>query len=86
MRIALVLTLVVATACGRETAPADEAPELPSPDVTKAIEVSKALEAHPASIDSVLAAHSLTRPGLDSLMYRIAADSTMSAQYEAGRR
>lgn len=35
--------------------------------------------------DSILQANSLTRAGFDSLLYKIAADSTLSAQYSAGR-
>jgi hypothetical protein len=86
IRNALLLALVVGTACGRAAEPETPAAEPPSPEVTMAIEVSVAIEANPTAIDSVLAAHNLTRPGLDSLMYRIASDSTMSAQYAAGRR
>lgn len=40
----------------------------------------------PASADSILSAHGLTREGLDSLMYRIATDSVKTAAYTAARR
>jgi hypothetical protein len=49
--------------------------------VQQAVVVGKALEANPAASDSILAAHNLTRAGLDSLMYAIAADSAMARMY-----
>lgn len=64
---------------GGAAAPAAAA-ELP-PMVQHAVAVGKALEANPAAADSILAAHSLTRAGLDSLMYAIAADSAMARKY-----
>lgn len=77
--------LLVAAACGGAKEPEPEATPTVSADVTLALAISAALTAHPASSDSVLAANGLTRAGLDSLLYRIAADSTMSRQYSAGR-
>ncbi len=77
--------LVVAAACGGAKETPDAASTV-SADVTLALAISAALAANPASSDSVLAANGLTRDGLDSLLYRIAADSAMSAQYSAGRR
>ena len=56
------------------------------PDVQLAATVARAIDAAPASADSVLTAHGLTRERLDSLMYRIAADSVKSAAYAAARR
>lgn len=61
------------------------APGLP-PDVQLAVNVARALDAAPASADSILTAHGLTRSGLDSLMYAIAADSAKTAAYTAARR
>jgi hypothetical protein len=51
-----------------------------------AIAISNAISANPASADSALQANTLTREGLDSLLFRIAADSAMSARYTAGLR
>lgn len=85
MKYLALAVLLVAAACGG----AKEAPEAEpsvSADVTLALAISAALAANPASSDSVLTANGLTRDGLDSLLYRIAADSAMSAQYSAGRR
>lgn len=56
------------------------------PDVQLAATVARAIDAAPARADSILSAYSLTREGLDSLMYRIAADSVKSAAYAAARR
>jgi hypothetical protein len=56
------------------------------PDVQLAATVARAIDAAPASADSILSAHGLTRERLDSLMYAIAADSAKSAAYSAARR
>jgi hypothetical protein len=47
------------------------------------VAVAQAIAAAPAKVDSILSAYSLTRAGLDSLMYTIAADSTKAAAYAA---
>ena len=65
------------------TPPAEQAAL--SADVQLAVTVARAIDAAPAKVDSVLSAHGLTRAGLDSLMYAIAADSAKSAAYAAAR-
>ena len=57
-----------------------------TPDVQLAATVARAIDAEPARADSILSAHGLTRAGLDSLMYAIAADSAKTAAYTAARR
>jgi PBP1b-binding outer membrane lipoprotein LpoB len=57
-----------------------------APDVQLAVTVARAIDAAPASTDSILSANGLTKAGLDSLMYAIAADSAKSAAYTAARR
>jgi hypothetical protein len=57
-----------------------------TPDVQLAVTVARAIDAAPASADSILSANGLTRDGLDSLMYAIAADSAKTAAYAAARR
>ena len=64
---------------------ADVAADLPA-DVQRAVTVARAIEANPAAVDSILSAHGLTRAGLDSLMYAIAADSSKAAAYSAALR
>lgn len=55
-------------------------------DVQLAATVARAIDAAPTKVDSILTAHGLTRAGLDSLMYAIAADSAKTAAYSAARR
>jgi hypothetical protein len=66
-------------------APASPAASLP-PDVALAVEIARAVQANPSAADSVLAAHRLSRAGLDSLVYAIAADSAKAAAYSAALR
>lgn len=85
--VALACTMA---ACGGGDAPADAATDSAPvaavhPDVAKALDVARGLVAHPTKTDSILQANGLTAATLDSLLYRIAADSALSAQYEAGR-
>jgi hypothetical protein len=55
-------------------------------DVDKAVAVERGIQAAPTKADSVLAAHGLTAAGFDSLMYRIASDSSMRAALATARR
>ena len=94
----LPFALILAGACAKaehsETAAADSAalanaapmPPAADPMVDRAVAVYRGLEAHPAAAESVLTAHGLTRAGLDSLMYDIAADSARAAAYAAAIR
>ena len=66
-------------------APAAQQAAMPA-DVELAAAVARAIDAAPTKVDSILTAHGLTRAGLDSLMYAIAADSAKSAAYSAARR
>jgi len=82
-------------ACGRsgggskapeqQTSATPAAEQTPPADVQLAVAVAQAIAAAPAKVDSILSAHGLTRAGLDSLMYTIAADSTKAAAYTAAR-
>ena len=84
MKRILVLTALALAACApREEMPATETPV--SAEVTLALAVAAGIDLAPASADSVLTANGLTRLAFDSLLYRIASDSTMSKQYNAGR-
>jgi len=69
----------------QSAAAASPAASLP-PDVALAVEIARAVQANPSAADSVLAAHRLSRAGLDSLVYAIAADSTKAAAYSAALR
>jgi len=76
------LAILAIAACGGSDSAATPAAD----DVSTALAVARGIDANPAAADSVLGAYGLTRDLLDSLMYRIAADSAMSARYTAGRK
>lgn len=88
MKRLIILSAVALAACGgSESSDTVEIAAAPvSPDVTLALTVADGIQAAPAMSDSILQANGLTRAGFDSLLYKIAADSTLSAQYAAGRR
>ena len=75
--------LMLAAACGpRPGAQAAEADGTSSTStVDRAVAVARALRASPAATDSILAAYTLTRAEVDSLMYRIAADAALARTY-----
>lgn len=73
------LATTASTSAGA-TSSGNAATNLPD-DVQTAVAVSQALHRFPAKGDSVLTAFHLTANDFATLMKRIAADSTMSAQY-----
>jgi hypothetical protein len=84
----LILSAMALVACGGE--PQEETVEVQVPavsaEVTLALTVATGIQGAPAAADSILAANNLTRAGFDSLLFKIAADSALSAQYAAGMR
>lgn len=88
MKRLVIMSAIALAACGgtesSETVEVAAAPV--SPDVTLALTVAEGIQAAPAMADSILQANGLSRAGFDSLLYKIAADSTLSAQYAAGQR
>lgn len=85
--VALALTI---GACAKDKGVASDSSAAPSApavpfDVQTAIAVQRGITAAPNKTDSVLTANRLTLAGLDSLMYRIAADSALRAAYAAAR-
>lgn len=88
MKRLIILSAVALAACGgSESSDTVEMAAAPvSPDVSLALTVADGIQAAPAMADSILQANGLTRAGFDSLLYKIAADSTLSAQYASGRR
>lgn len=90
MKRALILSGIALAACGSEnTETMEMKAEATSPvsaEVTQALTIANGIEAAPAMVDSILQANNLTRAGFDSLLFKIAADSTLSAQYAAGRK
>jgi len=92
---AVLVAMTLAAACGRPEAPAAEAAppvEAAQPmeterggvslaDLDRSVTTSRAMRAMPGAADSILAANGFTRPGFDSLMYAIAADSALARAY-----
>lgn len=86
---------------GKPDDPAGDAPDEPVTDlngieadaefdgfdplVAKAATLAKSIEAKPDDTDVLLAAVSLDREGLDALMYQIATDPDLTAQYRIAR-
>lgn len=85
MRNLLIISCVTLAACAAPKPEAAEA-EPVAAEVTLALAIAKGIDAAPAAVDSVLQANGLTREGFDSLLYRIAEDGELSAQYTSGRR
>jgi hypothetical protein len=93
--LTVLAALTLAAACGRPEAPAAEAE--PSVEAARAMETerggvalsdldrgvttARAMREMPGAADSILAANGFTRPGFDSLLYAIAADSALARAY-----
>ena len=94
-RSAVLAALTLAAACGRPEAPAAEAaPPVEAAqameteragvslaDLDRSVTTARAMREMPGAADSILAANGFTRPGFDSLMYAIAADSALARAY-----
>lgn len=86
---ALLAAVTLAAACGRQEAPPAEAPGarvtesegVSLANLDRSVTVARAIRAMPDAADSILAANGLTRPGFDSLMYAVAADSALARAY-----
>jgi hypothetical protein len=76
---------VLTAGCG-----ADDEPEVVQSDTTEFVaqvaEVARAVTQAPAAVDSILAAHEMTRARFDSLMFEIALDPELTEAFEAARR
>ena len=83
--VALGSILILGASCSRTPESAAAGIHATTP-VDRAVAVARAIRADPAAADSILAAHGLTRSGLDSLMYDIAADSTLARVYSEANR
>lgn len=89
----MVLAVAVAIAACTRDAEQDAAPaevaatESVAPEwVTGLAAVANAVEQQPLAADSILQAHAMTRAVFDSLIYEVAADSALTAQFEQARR
>ncbi|TFH64846.1 MAG: hypothetical protein E4G90_07305 [Gemmatimonadales bacterium] len=82
-RLTFGTVLILAAACNRRGGEAAGAAGGASAmtAVDQAVAVARAIQANPAATDSILAARGLSRAGVDSLMYDIAADSALAREY-----
>lgn len=78
----LAVSALLITACGPKGAESDAAATPPPNDAQRAAAIANALGAAPTKGDSILAANGLTTQQFEELMFRIAADSTLSAEYQ----
>ena len=62
-------------------AAADTVAEAATSEVQRAAAIANALSVAPLKGDSILLAHNITAAELEAMIYRIARDSTMSAEY-----
>lgn len=85
IRLGAVAALCVLAACGEKAAESDAAPAAATPaaenDAQRAARIALALQAAPTKQDSVLSANGLDADQLEQLMYKVARDSALSAEY-----
>lgn len=55
------------------------------PRVAKAVEIADAIAKAPGDADAILEKHGLDRDKLDAMMFEIAKDPALAAQYQAAR-
>jgi hypothetical protein len=76
--------MLVLAACGEKPA-ADASAAITTTgaesDAQRAARIALALQGAPTMTDSILSANGLTADQLEQLMYRVAQDSTLSAEY-----
>lgn len=81
------LLALVLFACGEvpdEQEPAADTVAVPE-WVDDVAAVADAIEARPGAVDSILQANDMTREQLDSLLYEVAADPTLTQAYQRAR-
>jgi hypothetical protein len=84
----IVLALVL-TGCAGETPDADRASSESTTSVsnddlvTRAAEITKAMNADPSAVERILETHGVTPEEFEEMMYEIAADPALSQAYEA---
>lgn len=94
---ATLASLLGATACGGGAADAGKKPEGDKagaqaaadepldPKVAKAVEIADAIAKAPGDADAILEKNGLDRDKLDAMMFEIAKDPKLAAQYQAAR-
>lgn len=76
MRLLSPIVLSLTLACGGASAPGGK--------VDKAITIAKELRAQPDDAEKILERHGMTAEQWEALMYDIAGDPALAAEYEAG--
>jgi hypothetical protein len=85
--MAVVLLATAACAGGEKKSDTTAVAAAPATNRARtAASVANAIEAKPASADSILRAAGYTRDSFQQAMYEIAADSAMSADYAAAKK
>ena len=81
LRLIPAAALLALAACGSEASKTETAAPVAQNDAQRAAMIALALQAKSEKIDSILEANDLTAAQLEALMYRVAQDSTLSAEY-----
>jgi hypothetical protein len=84
MRKSTLLIAMLCVACGGQQAA--EKPAAVSPKVLEAAKIADAIRADPDRAEEILAEHDLTEQAFADLMYEIAADEKMSADFANARK
>jgi hypothetical protein len=85
----MAVVLLATAACAGGEKKSDTTAVATAPATSRArtaASVANAIEAKPASADSILRAAGYTRDSFQQAMYEIAADSAMSADYAAAKK
>lgn len=81
LRLLTTTALVALAACGGEKPAAETPAAAPENDAQRAARIALALRAVPEKTDSILASFGVTANQLEQLMYKVAQDSALSAEY-----
>ncbi|MDH5233678.1 MAG: hypothetical protein OEW77_01890 [Gemmatimonadota bacterium] len=79
-RTATLALIAVAACSGAKSDGSGTAASTPN-DAQRAAAIEQAVRAAPMKTDSILSANGLTADELEQMMYRVAADSALSAEY-----
>lgn len=80
----LALPLLLATACGGATTPAEPPPveaTAVDPRVERAVLIANAIKAEPARADAILQENGISRADFEALLFQIAEDPALAASY-----
>jgi len=84
MKKTILLIAMLCVACGGQQA--TEKTDTVSPKVLQAAKIADAIQADPDRAEEILAEHDMTEQAFADLMYEIAADEKMSADFANARK